>query len=172
MLTDNLFLGSTQVGTLTLTQGGTGGCTADATSVCVGIKMSGTNTVRLGGPVIGFSGNINVNGTSMISGTSMGSLSAGACGGIGSKSVFTCFDTTGSATAGTFTFVLSNADTSTGIMVGNVHVGSALCPSGTCFATTMPTSSIVPEPSTLALMGTGLFALGSFARRRFLFRQN
>lgn len=168
-ITDNLFLGATQVGMLTLTQGGTGGCTADATSVCVDITMSGTNTVRLGGPVIGFSGNINVNGTSMITDASTGALSLGACGGIGSKSVFTCFGTTGSATAGSFTFVLTNADTATGITVGNVHVGSDLCPKGaTCFATTAPTSSVVPEPSTLGLMGTGLFALASFARRRFL----
>lgn len=172
-ISDNIFLGTTQVGTLTLTQGGTGSCSADAASVCVDISMSGTNTVRLGGPVIGFSGNINENGTSMISDVSMGSLSAGACGGIGSKTVFTCFDTTGSATAGSLTFVLSNAEISTGITVGNIHVASNLCPmGGTCFATTTPTSSVVPEPSTLGLMGTGLFALGSFARRRFLPQQN
>ncbi|HKU23893.1 MAG TPA: PEP-CTERM sorting domain-containing protein, partial [Candidatus Sulfotelmatobacter sp.] len=131
-------------------------------------------TLRLGGPVIGFSGNVNDNNTaSMITDTSMGSLSAGACGGIGSNKVFTCFDTTGSATASSYTFVLTNADTSTGITVGNIHVASDLCPKGgTCFATTTPTTNVVPEPSTLGLMGTGLFALGSFARRRFLPQQS
>ena len=172
-ISDNLFLGSTQVGTLTLTQGGTGGCSADATSVCVSITMSGSNAVRIGGPVIGFSGNINENGTSTITDASTGSLSAFACGGIGDKSVFTCFGSTGSDTASSLTFVLTNAEVSTGISVGNVHVASDLCGnSPTCFATTTPTTSVVPEPSTLGLIGTGLFALGSFARRRFLPQHN
>jgi PEP-CTERM motif len=172
-ITDNISLGTTQVGMLTLTQGGTGGCSADATSVCVSITMSGSNTVRLGGPVIGFSGNINEGGTSMITGASTGSLLAGACGGIGSNSIFTCFDATGSATVSSLTFVLTNAEISTGITVGNIHVASDLCSnSPTCFATTTPTTNVVPEPSTLGLIGTGLFALGSFARRRLLPQQS
>jgi hypothetical protein len=169
-ITDNIFLGSTQIGTLTLTQGGTGGCTADATSVCVDIEMTSGNSVRLGGPVIGFSGNVNENGTTDVSDVSVGSLSLGSCGG---SQQTVCLFATGSVTASSLLFVLTNAETSTGITVGNIHVASDLCGSSpTCFATTTPTSSVVPEPSTLGLMGTGLFALGSFARRRFLPQQS
>jgi hypothetical protein len=44
-----------------------------------------------------------------------------------------------------------------------------LCSSGpTCFATTMPTTSAVPEPGTLSMLATGFLGLGAFVRRRLL----
>lgn len=164
---EEISLGGTQIGTITLTQGGMcNSISILSTSVCVDIKMKSGNTVRLGGPVIGFSGNINVMGSTAVSDVSVGSLSIGkACGGVGKETI--CLDATGHLTAGLLFFVLSNAETSTGITVGNLHVASALCaPKATCFATTTP--SVVPEPSTMGLMGTGLLVLGNFARRRFL----
>lgn len=165
-ITDNLSVGGTQIGTVTLTQGGTcNGNSISSTSVCVDVQMT-SGAVRLGGPVIGFSGNVNENGTTAVSGVSVGSLSLGACGGVGMQTV--CLDTTGSATTTSLLFVLSNAETSTGITVGGVHVAGTFCgPSPTCFAASTPVTS-VPEPGTLGLVGTGLVGLAGFARRCFL----
>ena len=53
-ITENLSFGGTQLGTVTLTQGGScNGSGISSTSVCVDVQMT-SGTVRLGGPVIGF----------------------------------------------------------------------------------------------------------------------
>jgi hypothetical protein len=114
-----------------------------STSVCVDIQMT-SGSVRLGGPVIGFSGDVNVNGMSMATNVSTGSLSLGACGGITKQTV--CFDAQGNLTASSLSFVLTNAETSTGITVGNIHVAGAFCGSSPLFANTTPTTGTVPEP--------------------------
>jgi hypothetical protein len=166
-LTDTISLGGMQLGTATLTQGGMCGTTSIAsTSVCVDIQMT-SGSVRLGGPVIGFSGNVNENGmTSTL--TDVGgifTLSSGACGGVSKETI--CFDANGSATAQSLFLVLTNADTSSGITLGNIHVAGSFCaPSATCFATTTEVST-VPETGSLSLVGTGLIGLAALVRRRF-----
>ena len=147
-ISENVFLGSTQIGTLTIVQGGSGSCMSfSSTSVCVDIETTGGTTVRLGGPVVGFSGDVNENGLATdVSNVSFGSLSLGACGGVGKQTV--CLDAKGSLTTNSLIFVLTNADTTTGITVGNVHVASDLCSTGsTCFATTTPTTMLFLSPA-------------------------
>ena len=79
-----------------------------------------------------------------------------------------CLDANGSATTSSLLFVLSSAEISSGLSVGNIHVaGEFLGSNPTCFATTTPVSSTVPEPGTLGLLGTGILALAGVARRRF-----
>ncbi len=165
-ITDTISAGGMQIGTATLTQGGMcGGTSISSSSVCVDIEMT-SGSVRLGGPVIGFSGNVNENGmTSTLTDLGGVLLSSGACGGISQETI--CFDATGSATASSVFLVLTNAETSSGITLGNIHVAGSFCaPSATCFATTTEVST-VPEPGTLGLLGTGLVGVAAFSRRRF-----
>jgi hypothetical protein len=83
-----------------------------------------------------------------------------------------CLDANGSATTSSLLFVLSNAEISTGITVGNIHVAGEFCGSNpTCFATTTPVSSTVPEPGTLGLLGSGILVLAGVARHRFRARR-
>jgi PEP-CTERM motif len=164
----DISIGGTQIGTAKLTQGGTcNGMSISSTSVCVDIQMT-SGRVRLGGPVVGFSGNVNVSELTMVSDVSVGALSSGACGGVTMETI--CLDANGPKTTTSLFFVLSNADTSSGITLGNVHVAGSFCaPHPTCFATTTQVSSI-PEPGSMFLMGTGLIGFAGFFRRRAMRR--
>lgn len=164
-ITDNISLGGMLIGTATLTQGGMcGSMSISSSSVCVDIQMT-SGSVRLGGPVIGFSGNVSGTMSTLTDVNGVFTFSSGACGGISKETI--CFDTTGSGTATSLFLVLSNADTSSGITLGNIHVAGSFCaPAATCFATTTEVST-VPEPGSLGLLGTGLVGVGFFARRRF-----
>lgn len=167
-ITDTISLGGMQLGTATLTQGGMcGTMSISSTSVCVDIQMT-SGSVRLGGPVIGFSGNVNENQmmSTLTDVNGKFTFSSGACGGISKETV--CFDANGPSTATSLFLVLTNADTSSGITLGNIHVAGSFCaPAATCFATTTPTTSAVPETGSLSLVGTGLIGLATLVRRRF-----
>ena len=167
----------TVVGTATLTQGGTMGCGAASTDVCVSITMNSGTEVRIGGPTIAFGGDINVGASSTVMNISLGTLSPGPTGGGGLKSLGACptcalfFQTTGPATSSTYSLVLTNADVGTGLVLG-VHVIGGVCggPANnpqTCFGGggTLPST---PEPGMLSLFGTGLAGIVGLFRKRLL----
>jgi PEP-CTERM motif len=167
--TIDLFVGTTEVATMTLTSGGS--CASG--DVCVTITGVNGNEIRTGGPTVGFSGS-GVSASTGITGyTGSGNISSGTCGGMKAETV--CFDVNGKGANGTFssvTLVLTNAQLSS-ITDAGLHVVGPVCGTNsdgsfkTCF-TTSSTVSTVPEPGTLGLLGTGLVGLAGLARRRFL----
>src|SRR5512140_2659989 len=116
--TFNLFVGSTQVATASVSVGSTCG----AGNICVTLTGVGGNQIRTGGPTVGFSGtSLSGLGISLYTGT--GSIAAGACGGMAGQTL--CFDVTGQGANGTFdtvTITLSGATNLTSITGIGLHV--------------------------------------------------
>ena len=132
--------------------------------------MNTGTQVRVGGDVIGLSGNLNENNaTTDLGFDSSGLLSIKSNGSCNGNSSTLCLQGTanGGTNVSSLFLVLTNAETSSGISIDTLHIIGAVCGNEqTCHAEGVPVTTI-PEPGTLGLLGTGLVGIAGLVRRRF-----
>lgn len=174
--TVGIFVGSTQVGTATITTSGKcGSFTLTGGDVCLSVTMTGGNLLRVGGDVIGLAGTLGTADVTDVSPNidydSSGLLSIvnHPCNANLGGSSAICITAGSGSNLSTLNLVLDGSITG---IYGFHVIGPACGPAGeegypTCFSTTGPPAT-VPEPGTLGLLGTGLLGLAGLVRRHLL----
>src|ERR1700757_2286063 len=172
-LTNNNIVGlnGTSIGTVTLTDACGNTCVTVSISMSSGFAVFMNNVSGKGGDIF-----LTTSATLMQSslvGLSSGSVTGFSSGGTLANFTFS-FDFNvaggGSGSPSTLTFTLNGVSTNQISSLG-IHF---LCLNGNClgsnsntgFVETGATATVIPEPGTMILLGTGLVGLASFVRRR------
>jgi PEP-CTERM motif len=162
-------LNGTSIGTVTLTDA------CNNTCVNVSISMSSGFGVFMNNQA-GNGGDIFLTSSATLMQSSLVSLSFGRVTGFASNNTragftFTAdFNLAGGMSPSTLTFTLlgvsTNQISSLGIHFICLNGNCPGCGSNTGFVQTGPGTTVIPEPGTMMLMGSGLIGLAAFVRRR------